>query len=187
MNAVSHRLPKRHLGTHIHATAFINFLTICLKVNRQWNNRNHRFGTVYGDTDLMNIYPALWFDFMCICSRKYDSGCKFHKAYNSLRMHLISVRVGKNQWQSQNSWPHVVYFCIGLNFTAQFVSNKVSFVTLQGLLKGRFIMYPAYSDYGAIMADWKTGHAFLSLACASWNSFVCFYIYSGVWPCDFFY
>lgn len=58
-------------------------------------------------------------------------------------------------------------FCIGLNFTTQFVSNKVSFVTLQGLLKYRCIMYPAYSDYGEIMADWKTGHAFLSLTCAS--------------------
>lgn len=66
---MSHRLPKRHLGTHIHAIAFTNFLTICLKVNRQRNNRNHRFGTVYGEKDLMNIYPASQFDFMCICSR----------------------------------------------------------------------------------------------------------------------
>lgn len=58
-------------------------------------------------------------------------------------------------------------FCIGLNFTTQFVSNKVSFVSLQGLLKCRRIMYAAYSNYGAIMADWKTGHEFLSLKSAS--------------------
>lgn len=58
-------------------------------------------------------------------------------------------------------------FCIGLNFTTQVVSNKVSFVSLPGLLKCHCIMYPAYSDYGALTADWKTGHEFLSLTSAS--------------------
>lgn len=58
-------------------------------------------------------------------------------------------------------------FCIGLNFTTQFVSSKVPFVSVQGQLKCHYIMYPAYSDYGAIIADWKTGHEFLSLTSAS--------------------
>lgn len=57
--------------------------------------------------------------------------------------------------------------CIELNFTHSFVSNKVSCVNLQSLLKCHCIMYPVCSDYGEIMADWKTGQEFPFLTYAS--------------------